>query len=68
MMQLIDRMKFKKKEDQSMSTSALLRSGNKIIMGVKGWGVFGRKREGGEENGQGQMWEEKGEMYRGSGY
>jgi hypothetical protein len=31
--QFIDHMKFKKKEDQSVDTSVLLRTGNKIPMG-----------------------------------
>jgi hypothetical protein len=31
--QITDQMKFKKKEDQSMDTSVLLRRGNKIPMG-----------------------------------
>jgi hypothetical protein len=33
-MQLIDHMKLKKKEDQSVDASVLLRKGNKILMGA----------------------------------
>jgi hypothetical protein len=39
MIKLTDHMKFKKKEDQSVDASILLRRGNKIIRG-------GRSREG----------------------
>jgi hypothetical protein len=65
----IDHMKLKKEEDQSVDVSALLRRGNKIIKGRRGWEGLGRKRgEGGEKGGQEQVWEETEEMYRGSGY
>jgi hypothetical protein len=56
--------KLKKKEDQSVDTSVLLRRGNKIITG----GRVGRSLEGGgKKEEQEQVWEEVGEMYRGSG-
>ena len=48
-----------------MDVSVLLRRGNKIIKGSRGWEELGRKRRwGGEKEGQNQVWEE---MYRGSG-
>jgi hypothetical protein len=61
MIQLTDHVKLKKKEDQSMCTSVLLRIQNKIIMGSRGWEGLGRKRGGREEKrGQDQVWEETG--------
>jgi len=36
MIQLTDHMKLKRKEDQNMDASALLRRGNKIIKGSRG--------------------------------
>jgi hypothetical protein len=67
-MQLIGLMKLKKKEDQSVDASVLLRRGNKIIIGDREWELFGRKRGGEEEKrrGQDQVWEEMGKMHRGS--
>ena len=47
MIQLTDHMKFKKKEDQSVDASVLLRRGNKIIMGGRGREGTGRERGGG---------------------
>ena len=44
--QLTDHMKFKKKEDQSVNASILLRKGNKIITGGRGMKGSGRKRGG----------------------
>ena len=56
------------KEDQRVDASILLRRGNSIIKGSKGWEGLGRKRgRGGEKEGQNQVWEEMEEMYRGSG-
>ena len=49
MIKPIDHMKLKKKEDQSVDASVLLRRGNKIIIGGRGWEGLRRKREGGEE-------------------
>jgi hypothetical protein len=61
-------MKLKRKEDQRVDASVLLRRGNKIIKGNGGWQELGRKREGGGgKEGQNQVWEEMEEVYRGSG-
>ena len=66
--QLTDHMKLKRKEDQRVDASVLLRRGNKIIKGSRGWKELGRKRRGGgQKEGQNQVWEEMEEMYRGSG-
>ena len=68
MIQLADYTKLKKKEDQSVDASDLLRRGNKIVTGGRGWKELGRKTGGREEKGkQDQVWEEMGEIYRGSG-
>jgi hypothetical protein len=62
MIQRIDHMKLKKKEEQSVDASVLLRKGSKIITGGGG---LGRKRRGVEgKGGQDQVWEGMGEMYR----
>ena len=37
-------MNLKKKEDQSVDASVLLRKGNKIITGGRGWEELGKKR------------------------
>jgi hypothetical protein len=37
MIQLIDYIKLKKKENQSVDISVLLRSSNKILTGGRGW-------------------------------
>ena len=42
-------MKSRRKEDQIMDASVLLRRGNKIIKGSRGWEGLGRKRRGGGE-------------------
>jgi hypothetical protein len=61
-------MKLKRKEDQRVDASVLLRRGNKIIKGSGGWKGFGTERRGGmEKEGKNQVWEEMEEMYRGSG-
>jgi hypothetical protein len=67
--QFTNHVKLKKKEDQSVDVSVLLRKGDKIIKGGIGWEGLGRKRGGGEEKKRGpdQIWEETGEMFRGSG-
>jgi hypothetical protein len=68
MIQLTDHMKLKRKEDQKVDASVLLRRGYNIIKGSRGWGRLGRKRGGGGRRGeQNQVWEEMEEMYRGSG-
>jgi hypothetical protein len=47
-------MKLKKKEDQSVDASVLLRTGNKIIMGVKGGrDLGGREEREGKKRGAG---------------
>jgi hypothetical protein len=46
MIKLTDHMKLKKKEDQSVDASVLLRRGNKIIMGARGRERPGKNREG----------------------
>jgi hypothetical protein len=67
MIQLTDHMKLKKKENQRVDALVLLRRGNKIIKGSRGWERLGRKRRGGgEKEGKNQVWEEMDEMYRGS--
>ena len=45
--QLTDHMKLKRKEDQKVDVSVLLRRGNKIIKRSRGWEGLGRKRRGG---------------------
>jgi hypothetical protein len=40
-------MKLKRKEDQSVDASVLLRRGNNIIKGNRGWEGLGRKIRGG---------------------
>jgi hypothetical protein len=42
----MDHMKLKRKEDQRVDASVLLRRGNKIIKGSRGWEGLGRKRSG----------------------
>ena len=64
----MDHMKLKWKEDQRVNASVLLRRGNKIIKGSRGWEGLGRKRRGGREKEvKNQVWKEMEEMYRGSG-
>jgi hypothetical protein len=59
-------MKLKKKEDQSVDASVLLRRGNEILTGV--WEGLGRKRGGGgEKGGAGAGMRETGMIFRGSG-
>jgi hypothetical protein len=68
MIQLIDHMKIKRKEDQRVYALVLLRRENKIIEGRRGWEGLGRKkRRGGrrEESGLGGYGGE--ERCRGSG-
>jgi hypothetical protein len=70
MIQFTDHMElmWKRREDQRVDASDLLRRGNNLIKGSKGWEGLGRKRvgkEGKERKNQG--WEEMEEMYRGSG-
>jgi hypothetical protein len=44
MIQLTYHMKLKRKEDRRVDASVLLRRGNKIIKGSRGWEGLGRKR------------------------
>jgi hypothetical protein len=55
--QLTDHMKLKRKEDQRVNASVLLRSENNIIKESGVWEELGRKRGRGKE-GQNQVWEE----------
>jgi hypothetical protein len=67
MIWLTDHMKVKKNEDQSVDASVLLRRGNKIIMGGRGWVRLGRNVGGEEEKrgGAGTGVGGAGEIYRG---
>jgi hypothetical protein len=60
MIQLIDHMKLKRKEDQRVDVSVLLRMQNKIIKGSREWESLGEKEEGeGEKRGRirhGKRW------------
>jgi hypothetical protein len=67
-MQLTDHMKLKKKEDQSVNASALLRRENKIFLGGRGLEKLGReegkqKKKKKKERRQNQVWEEMGMIY-----
>jgi hypothetical protein len=54
-----------KKEDQRVDASVLLRRGNKIITGGRGWERLGRKKRGGGGKGTGSgMGEDKGNVQR----
>jgi hypothetical protein len=65
--QFTDHVKLKKKEDQSVDASVLLRRGNKILTGSIGRKGLGRERggKGKREAGSG-MGEDGGREYRGS--
>jgi hypothetical protein len=66
--QLTDHMKLKKKEDQRVDASVLLRRGNKILTEGREWVGLGQKRGEGEEKGrQEQVWVETGMICKGSG-
>jgi hypothetical protein len=61
--QLTDHMKLKRKEDQRVDASVLLRRGNKRIKRSRGWEGLGKKRRGGgEKEGKNQVWEEMEEI------
>jgi hypothetical protein len=49
MIQLTDHVKVKKKEDQSVDVSILLRRGNKIIRGDIGRGAYRREKRIGKK-------------------
>jgi hypothetical protein len=55
MIQLTDHMKLKRKENQRVDASDLLRRGNKIMKGSRGWGGLGRKKKGGGKRGKNQL-------------
>jgi hypothetical protein len=68
--QLTDHMKLKKKEEQSVDASILLRRGNKIITEGRGREELGRKTEGAEEKKEDRIRcgrRQRGEKYRGTG-
>ena len=46
MIQLTDHMKLKRKQDQRVDASVLLRRGNNTIKGSRGWERLVRKRRG----------------------
>jgi hypothetical protein len=53
----MDHMKLKKKEDQIVDASVLLRSENKIIKGSRGLeGLGSMRREGEKKEGKNQVW------------
>ena len=55
----MNHMKLKRKEDQRVDASVLLRMGNNTIKGSRGWEELGRKREGGGGRGRiryGKRW------------
>lgn len=52
MIQLTDHRKLKRKTVQRMDASVLLRRGNKIIKGSRGWEGLGRKRRRGGGKGE----------------
>jgi hypothetical protein len=56
MIQFIHQMKLKKKGDQNVDASVLLRRGNKILTGGRGWAQPGRKRRWGGEKGGVKIW------------
>jgi hypothetical protein len=57
MIQLMDHLKLKRKEDQRVDASVLLRRGNNIIKGSRGCEGLRRKRvQGGDKKGQNQVW------------
>jgi hypothetical protein len=64
--QLTENMKLKKKEDQSLDASVLLRRGNILIRRSGGRERPGRKRKEEGKGGQDQVREETMEKYRGS--
>ena len=65
MIQLTDHMKLKRKEDQRVDASVLLRRGNKIIKGSRGWeGLWRKRREGGEKGAESGMGGDGGDVQR----
>ena len=63
MVQLMDHMKLKRKEDQRVDASVLLRRRNRIIKGSRECEGHGRKRGGGGgKERQNHVWEEMEKM------
>jgi hypothetical protein len=61
-------MRLKKKDNQSVEVSILLRMGNKIITGGRGREGSERDRGGGgKKRREDHVWKGTGEKYRGSG-
>ena len=60
-------MKLKRKEDQRMDASVLLRRGTIYFKGSKSGRDLRGREEGEGKKGQSQGWEEMEEMYRGLG-
>jgi hypothetical protein len=56
----------KKRKDQSVDASVLLRRGNKIIKDIEER-AWQRERRGGKNGGRDQVWKETWEKYRMSG-
>ena len=66
-MEYPDHMKLKRKEDQRVDASVLLRRENKIIQGSRKWeGLRRKRRVGGEKEQKNLVWE-KMEKYGGLG-
>jgi hypothetical protein len=65
--QLTDHIKLKRKEDQRMDASVLLRRGTIYFKGSKSGRDLRGREEGEGKKGQSQGWEEMEEMYRGLG-
>ena len=62
--QLMDHMKLKRKENQEVNVLALLRKGNKIIKGSRGWEGLGRKRRRGGRGKESDMGGDGGDTHR----
>jgi hypothetical protein len=60
----MDHMKLKREEDQRVDASVLLRRGNKVIKGRRGWEGIGGKRRGRGKEGKNQVWEEMGNVQK----
>jgi hypothetical protein len=59
-LEFLEKFKKLKRKDQRVNASVLLRRGNKIVKGSRGWEGLGRKRTGGGgKEGQKKVWEEK---------
>lgn len=65
MIRVTDHMKLKRKEDQTVDASVLLRRENNIIKRSIVWEGLQRKRRGEGKKRKNHVWEEMKEMYRG---